>query len=172
MLIVIMGVAGAGKTKVGKLLAAAYGASFYDADDYHSPAAIAKMERGEPLTDADRAPWLERLAQLIASLGADRTAVLACSALRAAYRSRLRAAAESVGIETVFVLLHVSREVATARLQTRREHYMPASLVESQFATLEEPDEAIRVDAAAAPEVLVEEILAVLKSRQKAVPGS
>jgi len=166
MLIIIMGVTGAGKTTLGVQLARAYGATFHDADDYHSASAIAKMKNGEPLTDVDRASWLERLESIIVEMGSGGPRVLACSALRGVYRSRLRAAAKVAGIETLFVYLRVSPEVATSRLQDRRGHFMPASLVESQFATLEEPDEAIVLDGTAAPEVLVGEILTALKVRQ------
>jgi gluconokinase len=159
MLIVLMGVSGAGKTMIGKRLAAANGAAFYDADDYHSRSAVAKMTRGEALNDADRAPWLERLAQLIAEIAReDRAAVLACSALKARYRSRLRRAARDAGLECIFVYLKISREVAEARLRERPNHYMPASLVNSQFAALEEPTDAFVVDAAAAPQTLLQQI--------------
>jgi gluconokinase len=171
MLIIIMGVTGAGKTTVGMKLAKAFSATFYDADDYHSASAIEKMKSGEPLTDTDRASWLERLESLIAKMGSDSTEVLACSALRAVYRSRLRAAAKATGIETMFVHLRVSRKVATTRLQDRQGHFMPASLVESQFAILEEPDDAIILDGTSALEVQVGEIIAALKARQRVPRG-
>lgn len=173
MLIVTMGVAGSGKTTVGQQLADACGAAFYDADQYHSPSAVAKMQAGEALTDSDREPWLERLAQLIVEIGhRDPMAVLACSALKTSYRARLRVAADGVGIEIVFVYLRILPEVARARLRQRHGHYMPASLVESQFATLEEPDDAVTLDATAAPEFLVEKIRAIFKNRWKPVNRS
>ncbi|HJY87214.1 MAG TPA: gluconokinase [Candidatus Acidoferrales bacterium] len=173
MVIVIMGVAGAGKTTVGERLAAAIGANFYDADDFHSPSAIAKMQDGHPLTDADRDPWLERLEKLIQQIGADqRQAILACSALKGSYQARLRAAAEGAGIRVVFIHLEVTPEIALARLRKRRGHFMPARLVESQFAILEPPEDAITVNAAAAPHLLVEQIQKALERRLGPVRGA
>lgn len=166
MLIVFMGVAGAGKTTLGGRFAAAVGAGFHDADDFHSPEVVAKMRSGQPLSDADRAPWLERLAALIERIGpAEDPVVLACSALRASYRARLRAAAETAGIDIVFVYLSVTPEAATARLKRRRNHFMPPSLVESQFSALEPPDDAIIVDAALAPALVIEQIRKQLATR-------
>lgn len=137
--IIVMGVSGAGKTTVGRLLADALGAIFVDGDDLHSDEARAKMAAGGALTDADRAPWLDRVA---ASLNdrAERAggAVVACSALRRAYRDRLRA---GVGPSLRFVYLAADPALARMRVGARKEHYMPASLVDSQFAALEPPDE-------------------------------
>jgi len=173
MLIIVMGVTGAGKTTVGKRLATTCGAKFHDADDYHSAAAIEKMKSGKPLSDADRDAWLGRLESIIANMSrGDGTHVLACSALRTTYRSRLSAAAARAGIEPVFVYLRVSPEVAAARLRDRQEHFMPVSLVESQFATLEEPNDATVVDARAAPEVLVKQVLAALNVQPKGMEGN
>lgn len=172
MLIVFMGVAGAGKTTVARRFAAATGVAFYDADDFHSPSAVGQLREGQPLTDADRAPWLDRLAKLIEQIGTDqRSAVLACSALKASYRARLRTAAEDAGIQIVFVHLSLTPEEAIARLCGRRGHFMPASLVESQFAILEPPDDAITVDATTAPKLLVEQVRKALEARQRAAKG-
>jgi gluconokinase len=161
MIIIVMGVAGAGKTTVGRELGAALGWPFYDADDFHPPANVERMRRGEPLTDVDREPWLAGLERLIRTLVANGTsAVLAGSALRHTYRARLRAAGGEG--QVVFVYLRLEPSLASQRLRERRGHFMPASLVESQFATLEEPVDAITLDASRPPEVLVSEIRAAL----------
>ena len=133
-----MGVAGSGKTTFGKALAQALGLPFFDGDDFHSPKARAKMAAGHPLDDADRAPWLDRIGAALADAGAHPDgAVIACSALRRAYRDRLRVAA---GAGLRFVFLDGDKALMRARVAGRRDHYMPASLVDSQFATLERPE--------------------------------
>jgi len=132
-----MGVAGAGKTTVGRRLASEVGAGFVDGDDLHTEAARAKMRSGLALSDDDRWPWLDRIGQTLASgLAAGRSTIVACSALRKAYRDRLRAA---VGPALRFVYIAATGEAMRARVAGRPEHYMPASLVDSQFATLEPP---------------------------------
>ena len=150
MIVVIIGVAGAGKTSVGKLLAEALSWDFYDADDFHPAANIEKMKAGIPLTDEDRWPWLDRLRQLIERcLAAHENAVLACSALKRAYRDRLRATEE-----VRFVFLRASRAQVVEHLQQRRGHFMPATLLDSQFADLEEPqpqEHALTVDLQGSP---------------------
>lgn len=146
-IIVVTGVSGAGKTTVGRALAADLGRAFHDADDFHPVTNVAKMRRGEPLTDADRTPWLAALAALIAGLAADRVpAVLACSALRRAYRAALVPPDARPG-EVAFVHLEIGPALAEARLASRGGHFMPVALVASQFATLEAPDDAVRLDA-------------------------
>ena len=158
MIIVLMGVSGAGKTTVGVLLARRLGWPFVEADDYHSEMAKARMARGEGLTDADRAPWLDRLAAVISeNSSADRSMVLACSALKEKYRRRLRAAGRTA--EVVFVYLKVPPDVAMERLKHRAGHYAGAELAPSQFADLEEPGNAIVVDATASPAEVVETIV-------------
>jgi gluconokinase len=133
-LLVVCGVSGVGKTEVGRRVADRLGVPFADADDLHTPAAIAQMARGEPLTDADRAPWLDRLATRLQTWSDAQTGgVLACSALRAAYRSRLARAAPGVR----FVLLTASESTLRARLRDREGHFFPPTLLESQLATLE-----------------------------------
>ncbi len=154
--IILMGVTGAGKTTVGLRLAASLGWPFYDADSYHPPGNIAKMRAHLPLTDEDRQPWLRALERLLARVTAERRdAVLACSALRRAYRESLASAAP-----VSFVYLRVPLAVATARLMHRRGHFMPADLVPAQYATLEEPSpaEALIVDATGSPEAIVETV--------------
>lgn len=130
--LVLMGVSGAGKTVVGRDAAARAGVVFLDADDLHPAANVAKMASGQPLDDADRAPWLDAVG---AALRDHRPCVMACSALKRSYRARLRALAPG----TLFALLDVPRPVLEQRLASREGHYMPASLLDSQLATLESP---------------------------------
>jgi gluconokinase len=142
VILVVMGVCGCGKTTVGRALAEANGWPFLDADDFHPEANVAKMAAGTPLTDADRWPWLDRLAdELRAILGRGGHAVLACSALKAAYRERLARAGD-----VRFVHLRGDFDTIAARLAARRHRYMPATLLASQFATLEPPADALDVD--------------------------
>jgi gluconokinase len=143
MIVVLMGVSGAGKTTVGQALARQLQWRFADADDFHSAANVAKMHAGIPLTDADRAPWLAALHQAIVSwLAAHENVVLACSALKATYRAQI-----VVSPEVKLIYLRVSREVVAVRLAHRQHHYMNPALIDSQFATLEEPADAVAVDA-------------------------
>ena len=142
--LIVMGVAGAGKSTVAAALAERLCADYLDADDFHPPDNVAKMRRGEPLSDADRAPWLDVLHEVLATHVAEkRSLVLACSALREAYRRRLRAGLD--GVELVY--LRAPREVLAARLADRADHFFPAALLDSQLAALEEPSEALVVDA-------------------------
>jgi gluconokinase len=168
MVIVVMGVTGSGKTTVGRALAQALPCPFYDADDFHSPASIANMRAGIPLTDADRMPWLDRLRAVIDSTArAGTSAVLACSALRNAYRERLLPLDPTAASAVRFVYLSISPELVRARLLARRGHYMPASLVESQFAALEQPapgdQRVLTLDARLPVEALVQTTLRELK---------
>ena len=140
MIVVVMGVSGAGKTTIGQALAAALGWPFVEADDLHPPANVAKMARGEPLDDADRAPWLEAVAARMRALD---DGVVACSALRERYRDVLR-----VRPDVRFVLLDVPPALLQQRLAARRGHFMPPSLLPSQLATLERPADAIVIDGA------------------------
>ena len=142
MIVVVMGVCGCGKTTVGRALAEDMGWPFHDADDFHPVANVAKMAAGDPLSDDDRRPWLDRLASEMAAIEARGDhAVLACSALKEAYRHHL---SRACGVRIVYL----KGDVATIapRLAARAGHYMPASLLQSQFATLEEPDDATVVD--------------------------
>jgi gluconokinase len=158
-----MGVAGVGKTAVGKRVAAALGFPFHDADDFHPDANRRKMAAGVPLTEADRQPWLEELARRMTAWEAEGGAVVACSALRRRYRDLLAAASPGA---VRFVFLDAPMEVLRARLATRRGHYMPASLLDSQFATLErpEPDEAVSVDASGDPDETARAVVDALSS--------
>jgi len=150
-----MGVTGCGKTTVGALLAEDCGWSFHDADDFHPAENVAKMKSGAPLDDADRWPWLERLNALIVdSERQGRNLVLACSALKQAYRDRLARGCAAAR----FVFLDGEPELMRARLAVRRGHYMNPKLLDSQFAILERPEDALRLDAAESPAELVRSI--------------
>jgi gluconokinase len=159
-LLVIMGVTGAGKSTVGTLIAERLGLSFRDADDFHPPANIAKMSAGTPLTDADRWPWLDAIgAHLAAHRGTG--CVVTCSALKRAYRDRLREAAPDLR----FIHLHGDVALVAARQAARQDHFMPSSLVASQFATLEPPapeERVIALNVAAPPAALAEAAIAAL----------
>jgi gluconokinase len=133
MHLVVMGVAGCGKSAVAGRAAAALGLPLIEGDDFHSPASVAKMSAGQPLTDADRAGWLARLGEELAARPAG--AVLACSALKRRYRDGLRAAAPGLR----FAFLQLDRDTALARVQGRSAHFFPAALIDNQFATLEPP---------------------------------
>ena len=161
MIVIIFGVSGAGKTTVGKLLARELGWHFLEADDFHPAANIEKMRSGHPLTDKDRWPWLEGLRQQIErSLSARENTVLACSALKRAYRDRLR-----VGDEVKFVFLRGDYSLVEKQLRRRRHHFMNPKLLQSQFDDLEEPQadqHALTVALGRTPEEIVEEIEAKL----------
>jgi carbohydrate kinase (thermoresistant glucokinase family) len=149
-----MGVCGSGKSTVGRVLAEKCGGRFLDADDFHPQANIDKMKRGEPLDDADRAPWLARLADLLSESG-DKPVILACSALKAGYREVLSTGRGDVR----FVHLCGAPELIRARLRARPGHFMPESLIDSQFAALETPQEALSVDIDQPVETIVGTII-------------
>jgi gluconokinase len=162
--VIVMGVSGAGKTTVGQALAHAIGAEFHDADDYHPAANVEKMRAGVPLTDGDRAPWLDALrAESDRWLASGDRHVLACSALAA--KSRRHLGIERPGVALVY--LRATRGLVESRMR-QRAHFMPASLAASQLATLEPPVGAIEVDAAGSPETLVAQIEAALEQRASA----
>jgi len=154
MIAIVMGVTGSGKTTVGRLLAEQLGWTFADADDFHPRANVEKMERGVPLNDDDRAPWLDRLrVQIMNWIANGQSAVLACSALKRNYRQEL-----SVGPEVRFVYLKGSPELIAKRLRLRRGHFADEKILAGQFADLEEPETAVTVDIAQTPEKIVAEI--------------
>ncbi|WP_202951157.1 gluconokinase [Synechococcus sp. PCC 7336] len=160
--VLIMGVSGSGKTTVGQLLARELGWTFYDADDFHLPENLAKMSRGIALDDRDRAPWLDSLRQLIQTqLQQHRSIVLACSALKASYRDRLLQNCPNVHL----VYLQGSYDTIKARLKQRQGHYAKADLLDSQFAALEVPDNAIAVPIDRPPDAIVREVADELKRR-------
>jgi gluconokinase len=165
VILIVFGVSGAGKTTIGKLLAEELGWRFLEADDFHPPSNVEKMRSGDPLTDEDRWPWLERLRdQITRTIAAQGNAVLACSALKRVYRERLR-----VSDDVKFVFLHGNYKLIEKQLQRRRGHFMNPALLKSQFTDLEEPslaDGAVTVELGRSPQELVEEIKAKLNLPQ------
>jgi gluconokinase len=160
--IVIMGVAGCGKSSVGEGLSARMSVPYRDGDDLHTREAVEKMRTGIPLTDDDRWPWLDRVSGVLAT---EAPVIVGCSALKRAYRDRIRAGA---GGKVRFVHLSGSREVILARMAARKGHYMPTSLLDSQIATLEPPgpEEALTVDIDQSLEALIALILPFLQEVQ------
>lgn len=167
IVVVLMGVSGSGKSTVGTLLAAQLGCAYFDADTFHAPEAIAKMQSGTPLDDRDRMPWLGRIAQKIELLVADdESGVIGCSALKRSYRDILFDGIPRERIALVY--LRGSYDLIRERLTTRQGHFMPASLLESQFAQLEEPgadEHPIKVPVAPAPDAIVASIMRELAKR-------
>lgn len=163
MRIVVMGVSGSGKSTVGRLLAQSLRLPFQDGDDLHPPDNIARMAAGVPLSDADRQDWLAAIGRRLAAAGGRRDGVvMACSALKRAYRDQLRAAAPDLRL----VFLHGDASLLAERLAARRDHYMPASMLPSQLAVLEppEPDEsAISIDVVRPPQAIVEDVCSQLR---------
>lgn len=157
MVVVIFGVSGAGKTTIGQLLAEELGWRFYEGDDFHSQTNIDRMHHGIPLTDEDRRPWLKSLRKLIKRcVGAGENAVLACSALKEAYRRRLR-----VNADAKLVFLRGDYELIANQLRQRRSHFMNPALLQSQFADLEEPqptEGVLMIELGRTPRELVKEI--------------
>jgi gluconokinase len=162
---IVMGVSGSGKTTMAQMLAKATGGDWLDADDFHSTANKAKMAGGIPLTDDDRWPWLDRLnAELRSEAHQDKPLFLACSALKQKYRDRL-----TVGLpQARFIYLKGSFELIHSRLAQRQNHFMPAGLLESQFADLEEPRDAITLDISKSGDQLLDDFRSIsLGSTQK-----
>lgn len=153
--IVIMGVSGSGKSKIGKLLSEHLDIPFYDGDDFHPKANVEKMASGTPLTDGDRKEWLIQLNKLAVD-HKHNGAIIACSALKKNYRSILRA---GMGNSMVFVYLKGSFELIKSRLKKRKGHFMPLDLLKSQFDTLEPPFKAITVSIEKTPENIIKEIV-------------
>ena len=151
--IVVMGVSGCGKSSVGEALSARLAVPYRDGDDLHPPANVEKMRAGVPLTDEDRWPWLDRVAEV---LRAQAPVIVGCSALKRRYRDRIRQAGT-----VTFVFLEGSRDLIASRMAARKRHYMPPSLLDSQFAALEPPgpDEAIAVSIDQPLSAVVDEVL-------------
>ncbi|WP_285415314.1 gluconokinase [Variovorax sp. efr-133-TYG-130] len=160
--LVLMGVSGCGKTTVAAILAGRLSWPFEEGDALHPPANIAKMEAGHPLTDEDRAPWLRKVADWVDErIDAGEHGLITCSALKRSYREVINRR----GAGVVFAYLHGSRETIASRLMARHGHFMPPSLLDSQFADLEEPaadEPAIRVDIGPAPSALAQTIIETL----------
>jgi len=163
IILIVMGVSGSGKTTVAALLAGRLNWKFQEGDALHPQANVDKMHHGIPLTDADRLPWLDSIAALIDRWSVEGVSgIITCSALKRAYRDRIRAGRSDVE----FAYLRGARELVSARITQRMGHFMPASLLASQFATLEEPGDdepAIIVDIGGSPDQIVEAILAALQ---------
>src|SRR4029079_7970471 len=154
----VMGVSGSGKTTVGTRLADAMHCAYLEGDALHSPANVEKMSHGIPLTDADRAPWLAAIhARLLDSFRQGESLVVGCSALKRSYRSVL-----ADGIPITWVYLKGSEALIRSRLQRRTGHYMKANMLASQFEALEEPSDALTVDASQSPAAIVQQIVAEL----------
>jgi gluconokinase len=154
MIVIVMGVVGAGKTTVGRMLADQLHWEFADADDFHPPSNVEKIRDGIPLTDADRKPWLDLLHQAITQwIATGKSVVLACSALKASYRSKLK-----VSQEVRFVFLKGSAALIAERLHERHGHFAGESILASQLADLEEPEDALTVNISSSPHQIVEEI--------------
>lgn len=154
MIVIVMGVVGAGKTTVGKLLASQFGWEFADADDFHPQSNVEKIRHGIALTDEDREPWLDHLkAALVRWIAERKSVVLACSALKRAYREKL-----VLGPQVRLVYLKGSAALIADRLRSREGHFAGESILASQLADLEEPEKAITVDISDAPEQIVAEI--------------
>ncbi len=160
MIVILMGVAGSGKTTVGQLLAKELGWIFYEGDDFHSGDNISKMRQGFALTDSGRDAWLVALTNLIKELDKKKqSAVIACSALKRSYRDRLAEHSTNV----LFVYLKGSYDLIRNRLEARQEHYFKADLLKSQFEILEEPGQAIVINVAQTPDMIVEQIKQALR---------
>jgi len=154
MIIVLMGVTASGKSTVGKLLARQIGWSFFEGDDFHSAGNIEKLRRGEPLNDEDRRPWLHAIREVIhEAIDRGENAVIACSALKTSYRSMLQ-----IKGQVSFVYLKAGIALIQERLENRVGHFMNPQLLQSQFDTLEEPKEALQVDAGSTPAEIVQAI--------------
>lgn len=152
MIIVLIGVTGSGKSTVGRLLARQLGWKFYEGDDLHPAANLQKMRRGLPLTDEDRKPWLKAIQNAIRAAVENReNVVIACSALKESYRNMLQ-----VEGEVIFVYLKANSPLIQQRLKKRTGHFMNPVLIQSQFDTLEEPNQAVQIDAGLTPAEIVQ----------------
>lgn len=161
MFIIFMGVSGCGKTTIGKVTAEAFGLPFYEGDDFHPPENVEKMTTGIPLTDEDRAGWLEALSNLIRQkLDEGESAVLSCSALKKKYRDQLRVDPERVH----FIYLKGSYALIRARMEGRSGHYMPPELLRSQFDALEEPEDAVTIHIDQSPIEIFQQVCFFLEN--------
>lgn len=160
--VILMGVAGSGKSTVGTNLAKRLDWTFLDADDFHPAANVEKMSKGMPLNDADRMPWLRRLHdELDHRIGSGASVVLGCSALKESYRQIMQEGLSRIA----YVFLDVDQLTLTERLGKRKDHFFPKGLLESQFAALERPQNALIVDASRSIEEVIEQIVAALDEK-------
>lgn len=156
MFIIFMGVSGCGKTTIGKLTARTLNLPYYEGDDFHPKTNVKKMSQGIPLTDEDRDAWLVKLTQLVQlKLNNGESGVLTCSALKEKYRARLRIEPQKVH----FIYLKGSYDLILKRITKRSDHYMPAELLQSQFDTLEEPEDMLTIDIDQSPEAILNKAL-------------
>lgn len=161
MVYIVMGVSSSGKSLIGEKLARKLGVPFYDADDFHPEENVEKMTSGQPLNDNDRLPWLQILARNIVQWEQAHGAVLACSALKESYRIILSPSATPVR----FIYLKGSKELIAQRMQKRSGHFMPESLLDSQFEALEEPEDTITVNIDKSPDQIIQSILREIDNR-------
>lgn len=167
--VIVMGVSGCGKSSVGESLARSLGWDFYDADNFHPPANVAKMANGTPLDDSDRAPWLASLHDMISSsLKADQPGVLACSALKERYRQQLMDSNDGVQV----VYLKGTYDLIWSRMEKRTDHYMKPHMLQSQFEVLEEPTDALTMDISLPVEEIVQEIIKQYRLEPKTIEKS
>ncbi|TXN38317.1 gluconokinase [Flagellimonas hymeniacidonis] len=159
MIIVVMGVSGSGKTTIGRKLAERLSIPFHDADDYHSVANKDKMANGNPLSDADRLPWLEELGNLLLEWNSDKGTVLACSALKESYRAILNSKLEDIK----WVYLYGSKEVLKSRIEKRLGHFMKIEMLDSQIGALEPPDYGYHFPVTDTPDAIVESFVRTLQ---------
>ena len=159
IIIYIMGVSGSGKTTIGVKLSSKTGIPFFDGDDFHPARTIEKMRAGQPLNDSDRAEWLARINEIAKEQGTNKGAIIACSALKEKYRKVLTA---GLRVPVFWVLLRGGFDLIEKRMKLRRDHFMPAALLASQFEALEIPTEAITVDILDEPDKIVEVIISRL----------
>ena len=156
---IVMGVSGCGKTTIAKLLSKEFDLPYFDGDDFHPKKNVSKMSKGQPLNDSDRQGWLLALNELAID-NSEKGAIIACSALKKAYRETLQKMIED---SICFVYLEGTFELIQQRMKERKNHFMPAGLLESQFKTLEPPEKAIRVSIDGLPEEILQDILSQMK---------
>ena len=167
MIVVVMGVAGSGKTTIGRMLADALRCPFLDGDSLHPATNIDAMRRGVPLTDADRMPWLAAIRdRMLEAHQRDESLVVACSALRQSYRTYL-----ADGLTIIWVYLRGAADLLGSRLELRRGHFLKSELLASQLETLEEPGDAIVADIGLPPEDIVRQVLDALRRGEAEEPG-
>jgi carbohydrate kinase (thermoresistant glucokinase family) len=156
LIIYIMGVSGSGKTTIGKKISAEMGMPFFDADDFHSRANKEKMKAGQPLTDNDRAEWLISINELAKDQMKKEGAIIACSALKEKYRKIL---SEGITVPIFWIFLQGNYELIQRRMEARTDHFMPPTMLSSQFDALEIPEQCISIDISQKPDKIVKEII-------------